>query len=179
MSWHGYIYLENIALNATQRANLVAALRALGNQTGNHPHLISQFGVRLDNEAAIFEAVFADNDLTVSRVKQYLADVFGISPNQIDHVATSNQYGTLLTLSRGGTDRIRLGMFGGVGASWETSRQATNQYLIDFKGLWDQPNNPLSAPLVRVASRMIPVFTTQVGRWVWERLPDTVKPTGV
>ena len=73
MTWHGYMGIENLALNASQKADLITALRALGNQTGDQPNLISQFRARLDNEAAIFEAVFADDDLTIPAVKQYLA----------------------------------------------------------------------------------------------------------
>ena len=138
MSWHGYIFIENLALNNAQRGQLVTALRALGNQSGPHPNLLTQYRPRLDNQAAIIEAEFADGDLTVPQVKAYLANIFGTNPATIDHAPLLSQYGNGITLSRGGTDYLRIGEFGGLGSTWEESRQSAVAYLSAFSALWDE-----------------------------------------
>ncbi len=62
-----YLGIENLALISSQKAILVAELRALG---ATHPcgpavACVNHWRTRLDGEAAIFEALFNEDNLTV------------------------------------------------------------------------------------------------------------------
>ena len=136
-NWHGYIGIENIALNNAQRGQLVSALRAIGRQSGSQPAHINHWRPRLDNDAAIFEALFDEDELTAANVKGYIAGVFGVDAGDISHAASNNQYGTSLTLTHGGTDYLRFQLFGGVGTTWEESRQEVISYLSANQAEWE------------------------------------------
>ena len=138
MSWHGYIGIENLALNAAQREQLLDALKALGNQTGPQPHLLTHWRTRLDNQAAIIEAEFADNSVGVAQVKQYLANVFGIDPADVSDTTQATPYGPLVTYGYLAVNRIRLVPFGGINADWNTSRLAAISYLIANAAAWSE-----------------------------------------
>jgi hypothetical protein len=131
-----YIGLENIALTAPQKATVVAALRGLGKQSDNQPSHINHMRVRLDNNAAIFEAEFDDSELTIANFKQLLANAFGVAVGTITNANTTNAYGLVVTLAQAGTDRMRALLFGGAGATLAASRAAVQAYLAANAAAW-------------------------------------------
>ena len=136
MSWHGYFGIENLALNDTQRAALVTALRALGPASDPSPAHLCHWRTRLDGEAAIFEALFADDALTVDAFKNRLAAIFGVDPATIDHDLTAGT-NTVVVFSRGGTDYLRVALFGGLAATWDESGDACRAYLAANAAEWE------------------------------------------
>ena len=140
MNWHGYIGIENVGLTEDQRDTMVDWFKSLGRADNSpFPHLRTQTRIRLDNDAAIVEAVFRDDWLSVDFVKNKLADVFGVDPATIDSDTSQTQYGPMVVFSRpAGTDRLRMLLFGGVGAEWETSRLACVAYLSANVAEWEE-----------------------------------------
>jgi len=142
MAWHGYFGIENLNLNASQRATLVEALRRLGPAHHNLPCMLCHWRTRLDGEAAIFEALFDENNLTVEWFKERLVALFGVDPATIDHSLTTAHFAggdtPVATFSRGGTDYLRMALFGGVGASWEESGDEARGYLAAHRDLWEE-----------------------------------------
>ena len=140
-NWHGYLGVENLALNATQKATLVAALRALGPATHPSPACLCHWRTRLDGEAAIFEALFNEDDLTVTRFKNGLAAIFGVAADSIDHAISNASFASgstpVVTFSRTGTDYLRVALFGGVGADWNESRDECRGYLAANMAEWE------------------------------------------
>lgn len=128
---HLYFYIENTGLNDAQRDTLVDWFKTFGRADNSpFPNLRLQTRIRLDNQAVIFEGLFREDWLTVEFITNKLADIFGIDPAQITVETSNNQYGTLADFQRpAGTSRIRMGVFGGVNADWETSRLATVAYI--------------------------------------------------
>lgn len=135
--WHGYIAVENMALNDNQRDTLRTALRALGPASDPSPARLNHWRVRLDGQAAIYEANFQDSALTVQSFKDRLAAIFSVDPATVNHTTQQVSYGPVVTFERGGTDYIRFAAFGGVGATWEQSRQATLSYLAANSAEWE------------------------------------------
>ena len=135
--WHGYFGIENINLNASQKGELVDALKALGQNTAPQPCHRNHRRVRLDSDAVVFEARFNDNNLTVAKFKQYLGTIFSVDPATIDHEITTPGGNTVVVFSRGGTDYLRVALFGGIGSDWETSRQACQVYLKANQEEWE------------------------------------------
>jgi len=136
-TWHGYIAVEDLALTADQRAAIVAAFRALGPGSDPQPAHLNHWRTSLGGDKAIFEAAFNVGNLTVAKVKQFLADAVGVSPSVIDTTRTQTARGPLLTFSAGGTDRMRMLAFGGIGATWEESRQQAVAYLAKNIVEWE------------------------------------------
>jgi hypothetical protein len=141
---HFYIGIENLALNATQRQALVQELRALGPASGVLPAHLNHWRIRLDGEAAIFEALFNQinqNNLTTTRFKQRLAAIFGVDPTTIDHVVANHSFagGTtpVVTFSRSGTDYLRFALFGGREAGWQQSGDECRGYLAANRNEWE------------------------------------------
>jgi len=141
MNWHGYIGVENVNLNPTQRATLVDALKALGPAANKQPARLCHWRTRLDNEAAIFEALFNEDNLTVDAFKQRLGAIFGVSPVTIGHTTVGQSFagGTtpVVTFHRTGTDYIRFALFGGVGATWMQSGDECRGYLAANSAEWE------------------------------------------
>lgn len=137
MTWHGYFGIENVGMNNAQRGELVQALRKIGRQGGDSPAKINHWRVRLDNDAAIFEAEFADDELSVNSVKKYLGAVFGISWTTIAANTQQTQYGPLVTFSRNNTDYLRMILFGGIGAEWSESGDKCRAYLAANRAAWE------------------------------------------
>jgi len=139
--WHGYFGIENLALNDAQRAELVAALRVLGPSSDPQPARLIHWRTRLDGNAAIFEALFDENLLSIDAMKDRLAAIFNISPAMIDHTLTIFHFGTgntpVAVFSRNGTDYIRMALFGGVGADWMESGDECRAYLALFADQWE------------------------------------------
>jgi hypothetical protein len=135
--WHGYFGIEDMALTAPQRTAIVAALRTLGPDSDPQPAHIRQFLPSLDGSQAIFEALFQAGNLTVEKVKAYLANAVGANPENVDHEVTQTQYGPMVTYSAAGTDRLRVIMFGGIGATWDESRRACANFKCDHINDWE------------------------------------------
>ena len=144
-TWHGYFGIENLALDAEQRATLVAALRALWPGSHPQPACLNHWRTRLDGDAAIFEALFDTDHLTVDAFKTRLAAVFGVDPATIDHSLTSQVFHSLptpiATFSRAGTDYLRMALFGGLSATWLESGDEARAYLALYSDQWE-PEDP-------------------------------------
>lgn len=133
MSWHGYIGIENLALNVTQRTTLITALKALGPASNRQPAKLCHWRTRLDGEAIILEALFDEDNLTIAKFKDRLASIFGVAAGDIGHATVQRSFagGTtpVVTFSYAGTDRLRFALFGGVGAAWQESGDECRGYL--------------------------------------------------
>ena len=139
--WHGYYGIENISLNEAQKATLVQELRELGPSTNPQPAYLCHWRTRLDNEAAIYEALFDEDNLTVAKFKQRLGAIFGVDPATIDHATVQRDfagYGTpVVTFTRLGAEYLRMALFGGTGATWEESRRECIGYIIANISEWE------------------------------------------
>jgi hypothetical protein len=139
--WHGYLGIENLALNPSQRQILVDELRALGPASHPQPACLCHWRTRLDGEAAIFEALFDEDDLTVQVFKQRLAAIFGVDPATIDHDTVVRHFAggdtPVVTFSRGGTDYLRFALFGGPDAEWMESGGECRGYLKTYQEDWE------------------------------------------
>ncbi len=137
MSIRVYVGLEQINLTTPQRVALIAALRGLGKQADPQPSHINHWRPRLDGLAVIVEAEFDDSELTLSALKQWMANVFGIAPANIGNANTTNAYDLLIVLSYQGVDRLRLLLFGGAGAGYAQSHDAVLSYLAANSTAWE------------------------------------------
>ena len=139
--WHGYFAVEDLNLNESQRATLVDALRALGPRTARQPAHLCHWRTRLDGEAAIFEAAFDEDTLTVETFRKRLATIFSVSWVTIGFDTQSVTLDTrptpVVTFSRSGTDYLRMALFGGPGATWEESRVEVLAYLAAHRAEWE------------------------------------------
>lgn len=141
--WHGYFGIENLALSDQQRAALVAALRALGPDTHRSPACLCHWRTRLDNQAAIFEALFDEAALTVDAFRTRLAAIFDVGPSLIDHalhtVSFAGQVDTVIaTFSTAGTDYLRMALFGGLAATWHQSGDEARAYIAANLDAWEE-----------------------------------------
>ena len=133
-----YFYLENIALTAAQRDTLVNAIKAWGKRDQDqNPRNRMHWRVRLDGQAVIFEAWVDEDNLTLLSLRQRLANLFNVALSQVTGSAASNQYGQVVTLSYQSTARLRVGVFGGVSATYEESQAAATAYLAANTAAWD------------------------------------------
>ena len=141
--WHGYFGIENLALNDTQRADLVAALQALGPSFDPLPARLNHWRTRLDGQAAIFEALFDEDTLQIPVFKNRLAAIFGVQPDTIDHAVTTPTFQAIPTpvivFSRTGTDYLRVALFGSLAASWRESGDECRAYLALYQEQWEEP----------------------------------------
>ena len=140
-NWHGYIAIENLNLNAAQRVTLIAEIQALGPASDPQPARLNHWRTRLDGEAAIFEALFNEGNLTINRFKQRLGSIFGIAWNTIDHSVQNITFDTrttpIVTFSRGGTNYLRVAAFAGTGATWAQSLLECAAYLAANAAEWE------------------------------------------
>ena len=138
--WHGYIGIENLALNATQRQVLIAEIQALGPASDPLPARLLHWRTRNDSEAAIFEALFNEDNLTIEKFKQRLGTIFSVSWVTIGSAIQNHSFagGTtpIVTFSRTGTDYLRFALFGGTGATWQQSRLECLGYLAANAAQW-------------------------------------------
>jgi len=146
MSFHGYFAVENLALNDSQRDTRVQGLRSLGPTTRARPAQLCHWRTRLDGQAAIFEALFEDEVLTVEWWKVKLGALFDINHTTIDHAIASYDWGgqqtPVVTFSWGGTPYVRVALFGGTGATWQESGDACRAYLAANIDEWEDPDQP-------------------------------------
>ena len=140
-NWHGYLGIENLNLNPTQRQTLIDGLKALGPGSNPQPAKLNHWRTRLDSQAAIFEALFDEDNLTVNKFKQRLGAIFGISWVTIGHSVQNPTYHVrttpVVTFSRTGTDYIRMALFGGTSATWSQSRFECIAYLLANADDWE------------------------------------------
>lgn len=140
--WHGYIGIENLNLNNTQRQALMDELKALGPASNPQPACLCHWRIRLDNDAAIFEVLFDEDDLTISKFKDRLGVIFDIEPATIEHSIGNQTFDTLstpiATFSRDGTDYLRLALFGGQSSSWMQSGNECRAYLLANLSEWEE-----------------------------------------
>lgn len=136
---HNYIGIEDIGLTVAQRQQLVAALQTLAPNAGDPiPARRNHWRVRLDTLAAIFEADWGDDDITVAALKRYLGTVFSVDPATIAHTVASTAYGPVVTFQRpAGTNRLRLIQFGGAAPTLDESRAACQAYLAANAAAWE------------------------------------------
>jgi hypothetical protein len=141
MTWHGYFGIENLALNDNQRSTLVQALRALGPASDPQPARLCHWRTRPDGQAAIFEALFDEDVLTIQAWKVRLAALFDVDPGTVDHALVTAHFAggdtPVVTFSRGGTDYLRVALFGGVGATWPDSGDECRAYILANLAEWE------------------------------------------
>ena len=141
MTWHGYFAIEDVGLNATQRQTLIDALKALGPKTARQPAYLCHWRVRLDGQAAIFEAAFDEDNLTVETFKARLGAIFGVDWETIGHevqsITLAERPTPVITFSRNGTDYLRMALFGGPGATWAESGDECRAYLAAHRDEWE------------------------------------------
>ena len=79
-------FVNNVADKAIEKApKSIDELKALGPASDPQPARLNHWCTRLDGEAAIFEALFNEDNLTIARFKQRLGNIFGVGPGTIDH----------------------------------------------------------------------------------------------
>lgn len=140
-----YLAIENLALNDAQRAALLAVIRALGPSVHPQPACLCHWRTRLDGQAAIFEALFSKEALTIDVFKARLAAIAGVDPASIDHAVLFVPFGgyntAVVTFGRGGVDYLRFAVFGYAGGDWPTWTQsgiACRAYLALHRAEWEQ-----------------------------------------
>jgi hypothetical protein len=144
MNRHVYFGIANLALNDTQRAALVAVLNDLGPLNNPQPCENNHRRVRLDGDAAIYEALWNEDTITVQTFKDRLGDIFSIDPATITHavnlVTFSARETAVVTFSRNGTDYLRVVFFGYAGngnwPTWDESRVEVLRYLANNAAAW-------------------------------------------
>jgi hypothetical protein len=139
--WHGYFAIEDLNLSVNQRSTLIDELRTLGPASDPSPARLNHWRTRLDDTAAIFEAAFDEDNLTVIKFKQRLGNIFSVDPATINHTTQQIQFVNLDTpvvvFMHSGTDYLRLALFGGVGATREESRIEVLGYLAANRLEWE------------------------------------------
>ena len=139
--WHGYFAIEDLNLTDAQRDTLVDVLKALGPDSHPSPACLNHWRTRLDGDAAIFEALFREDMLTVDAFKQRLGAIFGVDPATIDHTLTIFHFGDgdtpVAVFSRSGVNYLRMALFGGVNATWQESGDECRAYLAANLAEWE------------------------------------------
>lgn len=139
--WHGYIGIENLGLNASQKQTLISGLAALGPGQSNRPAWLNHRRLRLDNDAAIFEALFDDTTLTIAAIKQRLATIFSVTVASISHTVTSVSFagGTtdVVVFTHSAVQRLRMARFGGDGSTRAQSLTEVLGYLAANRAAWE------------------------------------------
>jgi uncharacterized membrane protein YccC len=137
-----YMGIENLNLTNGQRNTLVSQLQALGQANSSpFPNLRNHSRIRNDNNAAIFEALFDDQTLTIAAIKQRLATIFGVAVGTISH--STNQVaniGFVVTFTHSAQDKLRMVCFGHNGTSWPSwsvSNAAAVAYLQANSAQWN------------------------------------------
>ena len=143
---HLYFGIENLALNAEQRGLLVDALQAL-ECAANKPQVacFNHWRVRPDGQAAIFEAVWNKDAISIETFKKRLGAIFGVSWVTIGHsvnLATFDSRETAIaTFSRLGVDYLRVAFFGYPGGddwpTWAESGDECRAYLAANAEEWE------------------------------------------
>lgn len=142
MNWHGYIGIENLNLNADQHQTLVQELRSLGPGSDPQPARLCHWRTRLDGKAAIFEALFNKDNLTITKFKERLGAIFSVDPDTIDYLTQGFSFAggstPIVTFSRNATDYLRFALFGGQSSEWMESGDECRGYLAANIDEWEQ-----------------------------------------
>lgn len=145
--WLGYFAVENLNMNDNQKDTLVAELRQLGPspETENRPNHLCHWRTRLDNEAAIFEARFNEDALTVEAFTNRLANIFGVDPSTIDVDISQLDFAghgtTVAVFARTGTNYLRMALFGTKQATWDESHEEVLAYLASNLEAWENASS--------------------------------------
>ncbi len=136
--WQGYFYIENLGLSAQQKQTLVDVLHAWGlRNVDPSPKKRNHWRVRLDNEAVIFEAVFEANNITVLWFRNKLAEIFSVPLANITATTTTTDYGPLSTFKYNTVNKLRMGIFASLNATWSESHDAVLQFISDNRSAWN------------------------------------------
>ncbi|MBD3354306.1 MAG: hypothetical protein GF364_22680 [Candidatus Lokiarchaeota archaeon] len=133
-----YYGIKNVNLTTTQRADLLDALKAWGDNAAPNACNRNHWRLRLDNDAIVFEANWDTSEWTLDSVKAKLGQIFGVNPDNIGHTTNAGYaYGYLVTFSYGGTNYVRMIAFGGVSSTYADSHAAVLQFLSDNAAAWE------------------------------------------
>jgi hypothetical protein len=141
--YHVYFGIENLALSASQKAQLVAALKALGPATHPRPCMLNHWRTRLDGDAAFFEALFDETKITIQALKNFLGTIFGINPNLITNTNSSQSFGghstLVVTFTYNAINYLRVALFGYSGGwpSYSDSHDEVLGYLKLNQAQWE------------------------------------------
>lgn len=135
--FRGYVLIENLGLTDAQRATLIEGIMALGVRNDSlFPNERNHWAIRPDNQAAIFEAVFDADSISVVGIRDRLANLFGVPVTSITYNIIQTIYGPLVVYKYLSVNKLRAGIFGGLTATWAESHAAALLYLSDYKDLW-------------------------------------------
>lgn len=135
--WIGYFYIEDLGLTLSQRQTIVDVLKAWGLRNDSiYPNLRNHWAIRPDGMAVIYEGSLDADKLTVLWFREKLADIFSVLVSKITATTVSTIYGPVATFKYLTVNKLRMGIFGGVSATWEESHEAALLYLSDYKDLW-------------------------------------------
>lgn len=133
-----YFYVENLGLAQAQKDTLVAELKTIGKRdSDNNPRYRNHWRVRLDNEAVIFEGVFDDANLSAVGVRNRLAAIFGVANTSITYATTQTAFGPTVVYTYNAIARLRVGVFGGLTATYQESQAQVLAYLAANMAAWD------------------------------------------
>jgi hypothetical protein len=134
-----YFYVEDLALTVQQRNTIVTNLKAWGDRNADgNPKERNHWRIRPNGKAAIFEMWVDDGDLTVLFFRQALATIFGVALATITGSAATNAYGSLATFTYASVARFRMGVFGGVSATYAQSQAAVTAFLAANAAEWGE-----------------------------------------
>jgi hypothetical protein len=132
-----YWYVEILSMTAGQRSTLIEGIKGWGDRNGDgNPANRNHWRVRADSQAVIFEAWIEENNLSVFFFRQQLAALFGVALANVTGSAVTNAFGSQATFQYGGVDRLRVGVFGGVGANVGESQAAARAFLAANGAAW-------------------------------------------
>lgn len=141
-----YFGIERMTLGQVAWDDIVAAIEGLGALADSMPHNIPHAAERPDGAVRLYNGDFNPNVVNVPTVKQFLADAAGVDPATVDHALSSATFDALetkvLTLSRTGTNHVRIAFFGYDGATWPTFTQSRAEaigYLAANAVDWEVP----------------------------------------
>lgn len=139
----GYYGIENVGLNAAQKAQLLAALQAFGLHADPNPINNNHWRARPDGEAVLFHGNFQEAEWSVTAIKQRLAAIYGVAWTTIGHSTATPSYSpggttTVLTFTRTTTTYLRLAVFGGLGATQAQGQAEALGYLKANAAIWGE-----------------------------------------
>jgi hypothetical protein len=105
--------------------------------------MLNHWRFRLDNNAAIFEALFDETKITIQAFKNFLGTIFGISPSLISNTNTSLSFGghstLVVTFTYNAVNYLRVALFGYAGGwpIYEDSHLEVLGYLKLNQAAWE------------------------------------------
>lgn len=133
-----YFYIEDLNLTTAQRAALIAQLQAIAMRDADpNPRNRNHWRIRSDGKAVIYEAWWNAEHLTAVAMRNRLAAIFGVSNTSITYASASSTYGTYVDYSYSSTKRLRVGIFGGISATYAESQAAARAYLASNRATWE------------------------------------------